>query len=349
MSADTGITASRNAQLVERVLFLDGLGGTGKTMMGPILSSFARVETQRMDHVHEFVCALHFLGRMTEDATVVMSRMYGDIALYNSMIARESNFRPKDLSGVLKNPGRWTYVRRLFAPDGDAVLPRLQRERPILHIHSHQMLGIAGPVFRAFGPALRMVEMVRHPLSLVAFFSTWIERFARDARDFNVWFDHRGTSLPWWARGWEEKFLASRPMDRVIYLIERLNDLADNALAALDDEARARVVVIPFERFVVEPWPYLQRIEAALETTMTPTTRRVLRREKVPRRQSGAGRDLAIYRRYAWEPPAPGSTEADELRRRWEFAARDASPEALAVLETMGAAYEARYLKAADA
>jgi hypothetical protein len=344
MSFDT-VTASRNTCLFERVLFLDGLGGTGKTMMGPILSSFRRVETQRMDHVHEFVCALHFLGRMTEDAAVVMSRMYGDIALYNAMIARESNFRPTDLSGVLKNPRRWTYVRRLFAPDGDAVLPRLQRERPILHIHSHQMLGIAGPVFRAFGPALRVVEMVRHPLSLVPFFSTWIERFAHDARDFNVWFDYRGHVLPWWARGWEEKFLASRPMDRVIYLIERLTHLAESALVALDDETRARVIVVPFEKFVVEPWSHLRRIEAALETTMTPGTRRVLRREKVPRQHSGAGRDLPIYRRYAWEAPPPGSTEPEELRRRRELAARDASAEALAVLDAMSAAYEARYLE----
>lgn len=341
------VVAARDPHIAGDVLFLDGLISTGKTMMGPILSSFRRVQIQRFDHIHEFLCALRFLGRVEEDAAVVLSRMYADVAIYHLMIARESNFRPSDLSGVLRNPGGWRYLTRLFQKDGDAVLPRIEQEQPILHIHAHQMLGIAGPVFRAFGPRLKIVEMVRHPLHLLASYRTWIERFGRDARDFNIWLRFRDTHLPWWAYGWEEEYAAARPMDRVIRVIDRITGLARAMLDTLDAGTRARVLVIPFERFVLDPHPFLRDIAALLGTETTSATARVLRREKVPREMTLAGRDLGIYRRYSFQPPARARSEGEELRRRWDAAEREATPHAMEVLDRLCGDYERRHGKLA--
>ena len=215
---------------------------------------------------------------------------------------------------------------------------------PILHVHSHQMLGMAGPVFQAFGDRLRMVEMVRHPLSLVPFFHSKVDRLTVDPLELGVWLSHDGTEMPWYTRGWEKKFIAARPMDRVIFLIEFLTRSANEALDAMDEAPRARVLVIPFERFVIDPTPYLDHIGRMLDTVPTSATARILRRERVPRRHTGAGRDLPIYRRYAWAPPESGSSEASELRKRWYIAAQEASPEGLATLEAVCADYERRYL-----
>ena len=54
----------RHVHIAEQVVFVDGLTGTGKTMMGPVLGSLDRVEVQRFDHIPEFVCALQFLDRI---------------------------------------------------------------------------------------------------------------------------------------------------------------------------------------------------------------------------------------------------------------------------------------------
>lgn len=335
---------SRNNQLLDEVVFLDGLGGTGKTMMGPVLSSFRRVEIQRMDHVHEYICALCFLKKIEDDAAVALLRLYGDLALYNVFIARDSNFRIRDLSGVLRNPGGWKQLIRLIQPDGEAVLARINKARPILQIHSHQLLGISQPLFRAFGERLKVVEMVRHPLYLLEFYSTWIDRIGKDPRDFSVFLNFRGEQLPWYVSGWEEKFLSSQPMDRVIYLVDRLMGLADAAVRTADEATRSRVLVIPFERFVVDPWPYLHRIEGFLGTTMTSTTRSALRKQNIPRQVTTDGKDLSIYRRYNWRPPEKGSGESAELIKQWNFAAREATGKGMEVLERLCRQYEENYL-----
>ena len=345
LKEEFAISVSREPFLAHQVLFLDGLTGSGKTMMGPILSSLARMEVQRMDHIHEHLCGVHFLGGISEDAAVALIRMYTDLALYNVMIGRESNFRWKDLSGVLNNPRGLRYLWRLFEPDGDPVEGRIQKIQPILQIHAHQVLGIASPIFSALGDRLVLVEMIRYPLYLLEHWDSYIGRHGTDPRDFTVWFDHKGKALPWFTRGWEEKYLAGNRMDRVIYAIDWITRRAEETLGSLDPAARRRVVVIPFERFVVAPWSYLQQVAGLLGTSVTPATRRVLKKQRVPRQLSVDGLDLDIYRRYRWIPPKKGTSEGLEMRRRWDETRQKASKEGMQVLERICAEYETRYWK----
>ena len=336
---------NRHKHIAEQVLFLDGLTGTGKTMMAPILSTFRRVEVQRIEHIYEYACILRFLRRIERDAAIALVQMYVDLASYNVMIARETNFRWKDLSGVLSNPGGWRYVRRLFQSDGDPVIARINRARPILQIVSHQALGVADTLFEALGERLTVVEMVRHPLHLLQHWYSYIDRFGTDARDFTIWLYHNGTHLPWFASGWEDKYLTSNKMDRVIYSIEWLSRLAEEAAPTLGEAGHHQVIVVPFDRFVVDPWPYLGQVERALGTKTNWSTRRALRKQKVPRRVTTAGRDLPIYRRYSWRAPSKGSSEAQLLQDRWDYASREATKDGMEVLERMCEAYHERYLK----
>ena len=336
-------TVARPGHIAHQFVFLDGMTGTGKTMMAPILSTLARVEVQRIEHIYEYTCGLAHLGRLTPDGAQVLLRMYGDLAAYNVMIGRETNFRWKDLSGVLSNPGGWRYARRLFESDGDAVVERICREQPILQIVSHQVFGISAPMFEAFGDRLTVVEMVRHPLYLLRHWHSYISRHGADPRDFTIWIDAGGEFVPWFAAGWEDAYLRANAMDKVIRCIERLTELAGQALAALGD-AGSRVLIVPFERFVTNPEPYLARVEQQLRTTRTPATTRELRRQKVPRRLTTDGRDLDIYRRYNWQPPDRDASEAAQLRKEWAFAAAEATPDGLARLEALCDRYEKGHL-----
>ncbi len=345
MNADTlAVRVGRDGHLVEQILFIDGLNGSGKTMMTPILSTLARVEVQRFEHIYEYTCGLNHLGRLSDDGALVLLRMYADLAAYNVMIGRESNFRWKDQSGVLSNPGGWRYLRRLFRDEGDAVVQRIRRDRPILQIMSHQLLGVAAPLFQAFGSRLTLVEMVRHPLHLLRHWHSYISRYGTDLRDFTIWINADGRQVPWFARGWEERYVSSNKMDRVILSIERLTDLAEGALAGLQDDEKNRVLVIPFESFVTDPNPFLNRLTALLGSHSTGRTARELRRQRVPRRITTDGLDLEIYRRYSWQSPDKSTSEAAELRRQWEFAASEATSDGLQRLERLCDRYERHYL-----
>lgn len=339
-----GVTVVRDGAIAGMVAIVDGLPGCGKTLLAPIVGSLARVELMQTSYQVEYTSALHYLHKIEDDAAAVLIRMFTDLQLYNMMMGRETNFRPSDLSSVWKNVRPWRYLSRLVTPGDKAAVERIAAERPILNLFTHYLLGLGRTVFAALDSRVRFIEVVRHPLYMIKQQFRYIERFGTDLRDFSIWFAHGTQALPWFARGWEEQYAQARPMERVIYMIERCQGLVEHTLAGLPEDRRRQVLFVPFERFVTDPSPYLAQVEQLLGTTATPATRRVLRRHRVPRRLFAEGLGEKIYKEYGWEAPRPGATERDEFARRREFAAQHAGADAMAVLDRLCIDYEARYL-----
>ena len=79
---------------------------------------------------------------------------------------------------------------------------------------------------------------------------------------------------------------------------------------------------------------------------ITSKTKKIIKKQNIPRKKISDGIPLAIYKRCGWETPVAGFTENDELNKRREFAVNQgASKEALEVLDEMSAQYEDQYLK----
>lgn len=335
---------SREPRLVKRVVCVGGHPGCGKTMLTPIIGGLARVEIQKFNYALEQVCALDKLGRIPADVTDAMVKLLTDQDLYHLTMSRELNWRFSDLSSVFKNPDPWRYVRRLFQPGDTAAFARAQATDPILHYVVHNLLVISPALFRALGERLRLIEVIRHPLYMVKQWRVFIEEYGTNARDFTIWIDYKGRAVPYFAHGWEARYLDASPMDRVIFSIHHLSKLEQDVIDHLTPDERQRVVFVPFERFVLDPDPYMQKFAELLGSAVTAVTRREMRRQRVPRQRIADGIARPIYKKYGWQPPARGLTERDELNRRREFAAREASADALALLDQMSDAYEREHL-----
>ena len=105
-----------------------------------------------------------------------------------------------------------------------------------------------------------------------------------------------------------------------------------------------KILTIPFERFVLDPWPYMGKIEKLVDSKVTKRTKRIIKKQKVPRKKISEGIPLAIYKRCGWEPPVKGLTEGEELNKRREFAIdQGASDQALQLLDKMSSDYEQSY------
>lgn len=337
------VDIAKRPSIAQEIIFLDGLTGTGKTMMGPILGSFRRVELGRLEHVYEYFCALDDLEKIDSDAAAFMISLYADLALYNSMISRETNFRFSDLSGVFSSPNFFEYIKRLFCKDGNIVLERIKQSKPILQIISHQVLGVMELAFQTFGDRLKVVEMVRHPVYLLEHWHSYIDRHGTDCRDFTVWIHHKGQAIPWFAHGWEEKYMVSNSMDKVIYSIEWLTKKVDGTIRNLSETERKQILTIPFEKFVLGPDPYIEKIAKLLHTEPTRATRQILRKQKCPRRQIAAGPDKDIYKRYGWKKPDPQFDELEEFKKKKAFAKSQASKGAIETLDRISQEYETKY------
>lgn len=275
----------RSSSLVKEFVLVDGIGRSGKGMIGHVLASMDRVEKVRLDLIYDTVHRLYILGKIPHDAATSMLSIEADMGLYNNYIGREVNFRFSDMTGVWANTRPGTYLKRLFSDEGEPAVERIHQERPIFQSLSHDALECGDLYFDAFEDRLKFVHIIRDPVDIIY---EWIrrgfgDRIGTDGREFQFshqWGEH---VVPIYAVGWEDEYLAISPTDRVIRMISTAFDKIFEGYSAMSKTRQRRVKFIIFEEFVVNPNPYCEELAGFLETRLTPRTKRRLKKEKCPR------------------------------------------------------------------
>jgi len=333
----------RKKQLVEKIVIIDGQPGCGKTMLSPIVSSFNRVELLSYAFEIEFICRLFQLNKIDSDAAVAMTRMLIDHKLYQTMMGRDTNFRYSDLSSVFQDSNPWRYFKRIFQK-GDLEIPdRIRKQRPILNLTTHDLLGYSDPIMNAFENSVLFIEVVRHPLYLVKQQQLNMKNLIDNPRDIQINIEFNGHQLPYFCEGWEEKFLISNSMEKAIYTIEKTTKLTNLKRKIWMNSKNHSILTVPFEKFVIDPSTYIRKIEDGLKTKISLKTRQIMKKQKVPRKILTDGPALEIYKRCGWEPSS-GNSEEDEVIKRREMVAKSSSKEAMKVMDQLSHNYITEHL-----
>jgi len=169
-----------------------------------------------------------------------------------------------------------------------------------------------------------------------------MEHVVTSPRDIQVCIEYNGVQLPYFAHGWEDEFLNARPMEKAIYTIDRVTQETNNMRKAWQKDKNLSIITIPFEKFVLDPWPYMNKIEDKTGTKMNKHTYKMLKKQNVPRKVIADSPTLEIYKRCGWVPPSECS-EMAELQKRRTIVAENSSSEALKVLDKLSEEYEKEY------
>lgn len=341
---NTKPTIIRQGHLAENIVIIDGHPGCGKTLFSPIIAAMDRVELLNFSFIIEWVCRLSHFQKIDKDAAVTMIRLFTDLQLYNTMQSREINFRYSDLSSVFNSSNSWRYIKRIFQ-DGDMAIPeKIKNENPILSITTHDLLSMSGPVFNALNNRLVFIEVVRHPLYMVIQQTLNMERLLNSLRHMSVYIKYEQSQLPYFAYQLEELFAKSNSVEKAIYTIQHSLALTETFKNDYDELINGKILTIPFEKFVLDPWPYMTQAEEMIKSKITKKTKKIIKKQNVPRKRISDGIPLAIYKRCGWEPPVKGLTEREELDKRRQFAVEQgASKHALDVLDQISDDYEKNY------
>ena len=329
----------RQGHLAEKIVIVDGQPGCGKTMLSPIIASMRRVELLSYAFEIEFICRLFNLKKMEWDAAVAMVRMLTDHKLYQTMMGRDTNFRYFDLSSAFQDANPWRYLKRIFQEGDQVVTDRILNERPILHLTTHDLLSVSEPIMEGLGNRVVFIEMVRHPLYMIKQQQVNMESLLKDPRDIQIYIEYNKKQIPYFANGWEDQFLSANSMEKAIYTIEHLTKINERQRKQWNEHKPENIVTVPFEKFVPDPWSYLKTIEESLDSKVTPTTEKIMKKQKVPRTIIADGINLKLYKRYGWKPSAT-KNEVVELKERRDFAKKNAQKKVVEVLDRMSVDYE---------
>ena len=215
--------AFREYKLANEVIIIDGQPGCGKTLFTSIISAMPRVELLQYSAVLENICALYYLNKITRDGARAMLQIEFDLILYETMMSRNTNFRPSDLSSAFKDVKSFTYLKRLFEKGDENVPGKILAEQPILNFATHNLLGFSDILMSDVIQNLFFIEIVRHPLYMIIQQSLNYENWSKKintARQFHLYISKGGESIPYYYNDFEIDFLSLNPIEKAIFEID---------------------------------------------------------------------------------------------------------------------------------
>lgn len=319
------------------IIFVDGLSGAGKSLLGPIVSGMDRVEKVKFEHVYEYVCILRHLDKISPDAAAWMLKTYADLSQYNNLIGREVNLRWRDDSGIANNPNYFRYIKRLFGDEGDQKIADINNNNIALNIMSHMLILVATPLFETYGERIKIVEIVRHPLYTVRHWYSYLQRFA-SPREFTVSFNYKGNKVPWFAVGWEDDFIEASTMDKALLSIIKLYEWLD--ISTQEAVAMGRnVLSLSFESLVMAPDESLQQLSSFLGRMHHPRLSTILCKQKIPRKTISQGKGHAAY---GWLKDS-SSSEFDVYTQNLDFVRSEGSSSIVSMFLLLIETYNKEY------
>ena len=134
---------SRKKYLAERVVFVDGLPGCGKTLFSPIVAAMDRVELLSYAYEIEHYCALQFLNELSMESAKAQVSMMTDMQLYDNTMGRRVNFRPSDLSSAIQDCDPSRYFQRLFQDGDSSTVEVIKKNKPTVETSRFSVLPIS--------------------------------------------------------------------------------------------------------------------------------------------------------------------------------------------------------------
>ncbi len=276
----------RDKALSEQLVFVDGISGSGKSMIAPLLSSLKSSELWMIDHIFEFSLIMHSLGHISGDATKTLIKTYVDLNCYNLMIGRNVNYRPTDDSSVQKNQLKSLYDKRRGSQDGSIIEKIIKDTKPVNIFMTHYIFYESKPLFEALGDRLKIfIIPVRHPYFLVEHWynQDWDQRMPNDIRDPSLQYKYKGNDYIWHVNGWEEIYDNLSKCEKAIETIDRLSIDQKKIEERFTADEINRIMVVPFEQFAVNPNNFFEKISHILGTKKTKETGEVMKINNIPR------------------------------------------------------------------
>jgi hypothetical protein len=282
------IELARPNTFSNRVLIIDGLGRSGKNLISVLLSSFESVEKMQLHSQLDYIPRYLSLGKMSLDAAKVAILTELDEKYFYAAISRDANLRPQDYSSIWKQARPFTYLARLITPEARALKQIVEQPR-IFQDMTHDALQFASFWFSVLGQRLNLIHVLRDPIQNIYEQSKrqFGSRIGTDPREYQLTFNFENSVVPLMAQGYEEEYLRANDTERI--LLEVYNMLKKN-LAGYTDlsvKEQSRVYFVDFEEFVLSPGQVLSDLEGLVGHSPSRATKRIMRRERVPRKSLG--------------------------------------------------------------
>jgi hypothetical protein len=270
----------------DNVIFISGIGRSGKSLLLPIVSSFQNAEKVNVNYFLELITGLHSTNEVSDDLAVYLLRSGMNIMVYDNAIGRNTNFRKNDYTSAWKFKEPIQYISRLAEEDGDRVFDKIEKENNIFPVMWHNGLWHAKILLDAF-PKSKIIHVQRNPIDIVY---SWMgkgyggEFYTNKRSSDSLVYKYQNEIIPHFAIGWEDDYINLSGVDRIIYMIDKIRKKHLDSFNGLSKLQKNQILFISFEKLTLSTSQVIPEVTNFLNTQVSEFTSKILLDERCPRK-----------------------------------------------------------------
>lgn len=278
------IKLGRKEPLVKNLLLIEGISRAGKFLLANLLHGFRGIEPVQYYGLLEHIPFLEKINLIDKITAQQILQCEIDSHCYEMLIGRNLNHRLSDKSSIFNIPNCNKYLKRCKEPDGDRAIEKFYGKNLCSMFILHELMPNIKIYLDTF-PELKVISIQRSPVYLVY---SWYKRglgkrFGNDSKLFSIPFQFKGENIPWFATGWEKRYLALSEMDRIIASIEWLTLASQKSYRRLSPQHKKKILFVSYEEILTRTNEAIKKITNFLGRTVVKSDMKIiLEREKLP-------------------------------------------------------------------
>lgn len=253
----------KNLDIVNNIILIDGFSGTGKSLLGSILSHLPRAEQWQTDYFYEQIAILDYLHQLPLQSAKALCEIKSNETIYNLFIGRNVNFRSTDISSPLSNGLGVKYEKRLKKKEKIPALNEILKSNPLLIFNIHYLFGYSKILLDIFEKNLKLyVLMIRDPFYLIDYWYTreLSSNRGKDKLDFGLCIDINNNLIPWYTKEYAQDFLDANNFEKSILTIYQLYKRAIGMFMMLKAKQKKKMQIIFFDDYLNHSEDYMKII-----------------------------------------------------------------------------------------
>ena len=291
-----------------KIVFINGFGASGKTMLSPIISSMDRVESPVFPYEIQWISSFLYSSKMDEELYSEFIRQYCDNTIYNLTMGRNSNFRFSDISSIFQSPKRFKFLKRIFEKGDNASVDEIKVKKPIINFTSSALLLFINEIAKSLSNRVLFIETFRDPLYMFKQAKINHKEVHVEKREKNFTFEvfeenERSFYFDYYSNIDQFRNLdLSKTNEQIVKYLERVYQFYFNFDFNKIDMNGGKLICLPFEKFVLGPDKWIDEILSFLDIEKTKNLIKELKKQKVPRKILTDGYSRSVYKRYSQYP-----------------------------------------------
>lgn len=291
-----------------KIVFINGFGASGKTMLSPIISSMDRVESPVFPYEIQWISSFLYSSEIDEELYLEFIRQYCDNTIYNLTMGRNSNFRFSDISSIFQSSKRFKFLKRIFEKGDNAIVDKIKVKKPILNFTSSALLLFINEIAKSLGNRVLFIETFRDPLYMFKQAKINHREVHVEKREKNFTFEvfeenERSFYFDYYSNIDQFRNLdLSKSNEQIVKYLERVYQFYFNFDFNKIDMKGGKLICLPFEKFVLGPDKWIDEILSFLNIDKTKNLIKELKKQKVPRKILTDGYSRSVYKRYSQYP-----------------------------------------------